>query len=51
MGTYHGCVLLWFYYLLVPKHIPPKPPDSPPPPEGPLDLEVWNQELERLLHR
>jgi hypothetical protein len=53
MATYHACVLIWFYYLLVPeKKVPniklPRPEDSPP---AEHDLEVWNQELERLLHQ
>jgi hypothetical protein len=48
MATYHACVLIWFYYLLVPQKNVPKPKD-PPPPEH--DLTVWNQELERLLHQ
>ena len=46
MGTYHVCVLLWFYYLLVPERSVSKA--VIPPPEH--SLEVWNQELERLLH-
>jgi hypothetical protein len=46
MATYHVCVLIWFYYLLVPEKVVPKPPV---PPEH--KLEVWNQELERLLHK
>jgi hypothetical protein len=53
MVTYHVCVLVWFYYLLVPaKHVSkPEDPkhDDPPPPEH--NLEVWNQELERLIHQ
>jgi hypothetical protein len=60
MVTYHVVVLIWFYYLLVPEkkiskkkkspksEDPPKP-DDPPPPE--YDLEVLNEELERLLHQ
>jgi hypothetical protein len=55
MATYHICVLIWFYYLLVPKKTP-KPPQGPPtsPPSSPTvegDLEAWNRELERLVHQ
>jgi Ca2+/Na+ antiporter len=54
MATYHVCVLIWWYYLLVPanardkKENPPQGPLAGPPVE---DLEVWNEEMERLLHR
>jgi len=46
MGIYHVCILIWFYYLLVPQKsvvtsVVPLPNHS---------LEVWNQQLERLLH-
>ncbi len=52
MATYHGCVLLWCYYLLVPQRVAAKTPDSSShPPMRPPELEVWNAELERLLHR
>jgi hypothetical protein len=47
MATYHLCVLIWSYYLLVPQKVVPTPPV--PSPEH--NLEVWNQELERLLHQ
>jgi hypothetical protein len=47
LATHHVCVLIWFYYLLVPPRDVSRP--SPPPPEH--NLEVWNQELERLLHQ
>jgi hypothetical protein len=53
MATFHICVLIWSYYLLVPEKrasgAETSPPNEPPPPE--LDLEGWNQELERLLHQ
>jgi hypothetical protein len=54
MATYHISVLIWYYFLLAPEKRfsrAPKtpPPKDPPPPEH--DLEVWNQELERLLHQ
>ena len=46
MATYHVSVLIWFYYLLVPHKSKIK---SPGPPSD-HNLEVWNQEMERLLH-
>ena len=46
MATYHACVLLWFYYLLVPGKVAVK--SAVPLPENTLD--VWNRELERLVH-
>jgi hypothetical protein len=55
MATYHVGVLIWYYYLLfLPK--PPTNPKVPPsdPPTGSTqeeDLEVWNRELERLVHQ
>jgi len=45
MATYHFCVLLWFYYLLVPSKVAVKSPA--PLPEN--NLTLWNRELERLL--
>jgi len=51
MATYHVCVLIWYYYLLVPPRGPKPPDQSAGPPAQLVDLEVWNQELERLLHR
>ena len=47
MATYHFCVLIWFYYLLVPGKVTAKSPV--PLPENNLD--VWNGELERLVHQ
>jgi hypothetical protein len=47
MATYHVCVLLWFYYLLVPGKVSPKPAVLLPQ----NDLDVWNRELERLVHQ
>jgi hypothetical protein len=47
MTTYHICVLIWFYYLLVPDQSPVT--THVPPPEH--NLEVWNRELERLLQQ
>jgi hypothetical protein len=47
MATYHVCVLIWFYYLLVPARVSQKP--AVPLPEN--DLDLWNRELERLVHQ
>lgn len=47
MATYHFCVLLWGYYLLVPQKVRTKPIVSLPQ----HNLDVWNRELERLLHQ
>jgi hypothetical protein len=44
MAAYHVCVLIWFYYLLVPGKVSTKP--AVPLPEN--DLDIWNRELERL---
>jgi hypothetical protein len=45
MATYHVCVLIWIYYLLVPGKVAVK--SAVPLPENNLD--VWNRELERLV--
>jgi hypothetical protein len=47
MATYHACVLIWCYYLLIPQKIATKP--AVPLPEN--NLELWNRELERLLQQ
>lgn len=47
MATHHVCVLIWFYYLLVPGKVAAKAPA--PLPDTNLDL--WNRELERLLQQ
>ena len=47
MATYHLCVFLWFYYLLVPGRVIAK--SAVPLPEN--NLAVWNRELERLLQQ
>jgi hypothetical protein len=47
MATYHACVLIWFYYFLVPQKVPAKPTVSLPE----NNLDVWNRELERLVHQ
>jgi hypothetical protein len=46
MATYHVCILIWFYYLLVPRKVVAR--SAVPLPENNLD--VWNRELERLIH-
>lgn len=48
MATYHVCVLIWFYFLLVPPKKISRAGGSPLPEHR---LEVWNEELERLLHK
>jgi hypothetical protein len=47
MATYHLSVLIWCYYLLVPVRVA-KPSAVTLPKHN---LEVWNRELERLLHQ
>jgi len=47
MGTFHLCVLVWFYYVLVPQKVVRK--SVVPLPEN--NLAVWNRELERLLQQ
>ncbi|MGA7358541.1 MAG: hypothetical protein WCF73_18450, partial [Candidatus Sulfotelmatobacter sp.] len=47
MATYHVCVLIWFYYLLVPQRNAAT--SAVPLPEH--NLELWNRELERLLQQ
>ena len=46
--TYHVCVLIWFYYLLVPRESSYARPAVPLPENN---LDVWNRELERLVHQ
>jgi hypothetical protein len=46
MATYHCCVVLWLFYLLVPERRPQLVTELPQ-----TDLEVWNNELESLLRR
>jgi hypothetical protein len=48
MATYQVCVLIWFYYLIVPARSVSRAED-PPPLEH--NLEVWNRELERLIQQ
>jgi hypothetical protein len=47
LSTYHVCVLIWFYYLLVPH----KSAVTSVVPSPEHHLKVWNEELERLLHQ
>jgi hypothetical protein len=48
MATYQICVLIWFYYLLVPsKNVP----TSGNPPSLEHNLDIWNRELEQLIQR
>jgi hypothetical protein len=45
MATYHVCVLIWCYYLLLPQKSPTTSAVALPE----HNLELWNRELERLL--
>jgi hypothetical protein len=47
MATYHLCVLIWCYYLLVPQKEATK--SAVPLPDN--NLAIWNRELERLLQQ
>ena len=47
MATFHACVLMWFYYLLLPGKATAKSAVRLPE----HNLEVWNRELERLLQQ
>jgi hypothetical protein len=47
MATYHLCVLIWLYYVLVPQKVGTE--SEVPLPEN--NLAVWNRELERLLQQ
>jgi hypothetical protein len=47
MATYHCCVLVWMFYLLLPERSAYFTRRALPK----HDLEVWNQELQRLLQR
>lgn len=54
MAAYHICVLIWFYYFLVPPENAREPRENmKQPPVPPLEnsLDVWNREVERLLHQ
>jgi len=47
MATFHVCILIWFYYVLVPSRVKAK--SAVPLPEN--NLAIWNRELERLLQQ
>lgn len=47
MVTYHLCVLIWMFYLLAPEREPRYALQTLPE----HDLEIWNQELQRLLQQ
>jgi hypothetical protein len=47
MGTYHCCVLIWAFYLLMPERGPQYKVRAVPE----HDLESWNRELRRLIHQ
>jgi hypothetical protein len=47
MAVYHLCVLLWFYFLLVPQKAATTSAVSLPE----NNLDIWNRELERLLQQ
>jgi len=47
MAAYHVCVLIWFYYLLVPQNVATTSVVSLPE----NSLAIWNRELERLIHQ
>lgn len=46
MAAYHWCVVIWLFYLLVPERRPAHGTEN----LLESDLDVWNQELERLIH-
>jgi hypothetical protein len=46
MGTYHASVLIWMFYMLAPEPVMVKLKAVPA-----HDLDVWNNELERLLEQ
>jgi hypothetical protein len=47
MATYQVCVLIWFYFLLVPEKVAITSAVSLPE----NNLDIWNRELERLLQQ
>ncbi len=51
MATYHLCVLIWYYFLLVPEKKFSSISKREDPSRLVPELEVWNQELERLIHQ
>jgi hypothetical protein len=52
MSSFHVCVLIWFYYLLVPQRLGNRPLVVKAPIQLPENnLALWNRELENLLHQ
>ena len=47
MATYHCCVLIWGFYLLVPERTAIRTPNVLPQ----TDLELWNHEMQRMLQQ
>jgi hypothetical protein len=47
MAVYNCCVLIWMFYLLAPERVPQSSLKKLPE----YDLEIWNQELRRLLQQ
>jgi hypothetical protein len=47
MATYTCCVVIWMFYLMAPERAPRYPSKTLPE----YDLEIWNQELRRLLQQ
>jgi hypothetical protein len=47
MATYHACVLIWIFYLVAPERKTSRAADKLPAD----DIEVWNEELQRLLQQ
>lgn len=47
MAVYYCCVLIWMLYLMEPERAPQYPSRKLPE----CDLEIWNQELQRLLQQ
>ena len=47
MGTYHCCVLIWGFYLVAPERTKVRAPKVLPQ----ADLELWNNEMQRLLQQ
>jgi hypothetical protein len=47
MATYNDCVLIWMFYLMAPE----RESQHRQKPMPTYDLEIWNQELQRLLQQ
>lgn len=50
MATYHCCVLVWLFYLMASER-QPRYPSTASAKLPAYDLEIWNQELQRLLQQ